>query len=66
MLYINESGAVLPTPTIVLGITFKETISPFDKLWDSVFAAAIFVVTVDTILSISPVTWSKVDSKRYS
>ena len=65
-MYINDSGAVLPTPTTVFGITFRVTTSPFDKLWDSVFAIAIFVVTLDTILSISPITWSKVDSKRYS
>ena len=65
-MYINDNGAVLPTPTTVFGTKFIETTSPFRKLWESVFAIAIFVVILDTILSISPVTCSKVDSKRYS
>ena len=53
----NVSGAVLPNPTTVFGITFNETISPVCILWVVVSAAPIFVVTVETILSISPITF---------
>ena len=56
-------GIVLPIPTVRLGTTFMDTISPFCKLWVVVSAAATFVVTVLTILSISPVTWLKLDDK---
>ena len=30
--YINDNGAVLPTPTTVFGTKFIETTSPFRKL----------------------------------
>ena len=55
----------MPIPTVWFGTTFIDTISSFCKLWVVVSAAATFTVTVLTILSISPVTWSNCDDKLY-
>ena len=51
-------GVVLPRPTLRLGTTLSLIVSPSTKLWVVVFAAATFVDTVVTILSIFPVTCS--------
>ena len=49
---------MLPIPTLIFGTTFSLIISPSTRLCVVVSAAATFVDTVVTILSILPVTCS--------
>ena len=60
------NGAVLPTPTILFGTTFRLIVSWLFKPCVLVLAAPIFVVTVAVISSTSPITWVWLDSKAYS
>ena len=62
-LYLTVTGVVVPIPTVKLGTTFILTISLFFKPWVVVLASPTLVVTVDNILSRSPVTCSFSDSK---
>ena len=56
----------MPIPTLRFGTTFIRIESPSIRLCVVVFAADTFVDTVVTILSISPVTCSLLDWKKYN
>ena len=62
---MTVTGAVVPIPTSKLGTTLIVTISPSSNPWVVVSAADTLVNTVLVTLSTSPVTWSKVDVKKY-
>ena len=64
-LKLIEIGVVVPIPTDRLGTTFIFIISFSSKLWVVVLAADTLVVTVVVTLSISPVTCSKLEVKKY-
>ena len=62
LLYFTDTGVVVePIPTARFGTTLILTISPFCNPWVVVFAAEIFVVTVLTTWSMSPITWLNVE-----
>ena len=62
---MTEIGAVVPIPTVLLGITFIFTISPSSKPCVVVLAADTLVVNVAVNLSTSPITCSKLVVKLY-
>ena len=59
-LNLSVSADVVPTPTIVFGLTFKVIESPFVNPWVDA------VLTSVTSLSIFPVTWIGLLFKKYS
>ena len=65
-LYFTDIGELLPNPTDRFGFTFILTTSLIANPWVVVLAAATFVITVEVILSISPVTCSNCEDIEYN